>query len=131
MGSATCPSGAGGGCAQTSGGGGLALLLILIIVAVSCKKPKPSPTRPNPAATGGIPLQNLDRQDPFQTSSVPQAVPVIADGRILPMGPPAASGFGARFDVNTGKPIPKFDPETGKQNWWDGPAEAQGKSVQL
>ena len=48
-----------------------------------------------------------------------------------PTGPPAASGSGARFDVNTGKPIPKFDPETGKQNWWDGPAEAQGKSLQL
>ena len=23
----------------------------------------------------------------------------------------------ARFDTQTGKPIPKFDPQTGKQNW--------------
>ena len=26
---------------------------------------------------------------------------------------------GPRFDSNTGQPIPKFDPATGKQNWWD------------
>ena len=25
--------------------------------------------------------------------------------------------FAPRFDVNTGQQIPKFDPETGKQNW--------------
>ena len=27
------------------------------------------------------------------------------------------AGGGAKFDPNTGQPIPKFDPETGKQNW--------------
>ena len=26
---------------------------------------------------------------------------------------------GPRFDSSTGQPIPKFDPSTGKQNWWD------------
>lgn len=26
---------------------------------------------------------------------------------------------GPRFDSSTGQPIPKFDPNTGKQNWWD------------
>ena len=26
---------------------------------------------------------------------------------------------GPRFDSSTGQPIPKFDPTTGKQNWWD------------
>ena len=26
---------------------------------------------------------------------------------------------GPRFDSSTGQPIPKFDPATGKQNWWD------------
>ena len=26
---------------------------------------------------------------------------------------------GPRFDSSTGQPIPKFDPKTGKQNWWD------------
>ena len=25
--------------------------------------------------------------------------------------------FAPRFDVNTGQPIPKFDPDTGKRNW--------------
>ena len=31
----------------------------------------------------------------------------------------AATGdaWGTRFDPNTGRPIPKFDPMTGKQNW--------------
>ena len=26
---------------------------------------------------------------------------------------------GPRFDSSTGQPIPKFDTQTGKQNWWD------------
>ena len=28
---------------------------------------------------------------------------------------------GNRFDPKTGQPIPKFDPATGKQNWFEGP----------
>jgi hypothetical protein len=31
---------------------------------------------------------------------------------------------GPRFDSSTGQPIPKFDPATGKQNWWDEEGEA-------
>ena len=30
---------------------------------------------------------------------------------------PTGGAWGARFDPNTGQPIPKFDPMTGKQNW--------------
>ena len=33
---------------------------------------------------------------------------------------PTGGAWGARFDPNTGQPIPKFDPMTGKQNWDDG-----------
>ena len=29
--------------------------------------------------------------------------------------------FGAKFDPVTSQPIPKFDPQTGKQNWFDVP----------
>ena len=32
----------------------------------------------------------------------------------------AGGAWGLRFDPNTGQPIPKFDPTTGKQNWGDG-----------
>ena len=32
---------------------------------------------------------------------------------------------GPRFDCNTGQPIPKFDPNTGKQNWWHEEGEQQ------
>ena len=90
------------------GGGGLLLLIIIVVAVCACKKPN----RAHPAATptaGGVPLQDLGRPGPSQTSSVP----VIADARLVPMG------GGARFDVNTGQPIPKFDPNTGRQNWWD------------
>ena len=32
---------------------------------------------------------------------------------------------GPRFDSSTGQPIPKFDPSTGKQNWWHEEGEQQ------
>ena len=32
------------------------------------------------------------------------------------------TGTGARFDPTTGQPIPKFNPTTGQQNWYDMPA---------
>ena len=32
-------------------------------------------------------------------------------------GQPIAQPSGPKFDPNTGQPIPKFDGETGKQNW--------------
>lgn len=39
----------------------------------------------------------------------------------VPMGVPVASAgqppMRGRFDVNTGKENPKFDPNTGVQNW--------------
>jgi hypothetical protein len=30
---------------------------------------------------------------------------------------PAAAGWGQKFDTESGQPIPKFDPQTGAQNW--------------
>ena len=39
----------------------------------------------------------------------------------VPVGYPTTSNmnlaFAPKFDANTGQAIPKFDPETGKQNW--------------
>ena len=37
----------------------------------------------------------------------------------LPAGTMSGKPTGPRFDSSTGQPIPKFDPNTGKQNWWD------------
>ena len=36
---------------------------------------------------------------------------------------------GSKFDPNTGAPIPKFDPQTGKQNWFDDSPAALGIAV--
>ncbi len=59
---------------------------------------------------------------PVQTVA-PQARPVAPAGAKFDPNtgkPIAPAGGGARFDPNTGAPIPKFDPMTGKQNWFDG-----------
>ena len=65
-----------------------------------------------------------------QTVSIPvaEAVEVKAEPKAeTPPGakfdpetgkPIAPEEKGAKFDPETGKPIPKFDAETGKQNWW-------------
>ena len=43
--------------------------------------------------------------------------------------PVGQASFGNKFDPNTGKPIPKFDPWTGKQNWNEQGEEAYGTEL--
>ena len=52
----------------------------------------------------------------FSTPGVPQSLDLGFGGANNPGGVPNA-GKGAKFDPNTGQPIPKFDPTTGAQNW--------------
>ena len=64
----------------------------------------------------------MGSSDPF-AHTVPQAVGVAVPSSAPRFDPNTGqpiqqpAGGGARFDPNTGQPIPKFDPETGKQNW--------------
>ena len=66
------------------------------------KKASPLPSRPV--------QQNQIEMGSASLQPVAQAM-----GTPVPAEP--QSQFGAKFDANTGQPIPKFDPETGKQNW--------------
>ena len=67
-----------------------------------------------------------DKAKPGSSKTSP-ADPIAPVAPVPPsMGmPPAAvpqaqppMGGGARFDTKTGAQLPKFDPQTGKQNWW-------------
>ena len=70
---------------------------------------------PMPVAQTAVPVQ------PFMASAVP--VPVGQPTNFDPMTgqpiatPVAAAPWGSKFDPMTGQPLPKFDPQTGQQNW--------------
>lgn len=103
-------------------GVGVALILLIVIIVLQCRKKKPPSTTP-PTTTPVPP--------PQATVPVPMAQPVFAvqQGVAMqpnqPQSPPKfdpetgnpIQGGGAKFDPLTGKPIPKFDPMTGEQNW--------------
>ena len=60
--------------------------------------------------------------EPVHETVAPMAAPVMTVGTAVAVAPshqPVQEmvPFGARFHPSTGQPIPKFDPETGKQNW--------------
>ena len=78
-------------------------------------------------------VQSQVVQPQIMATSPPQAPPQIRGSRFdpetgapLPKFDPATGKQnwfddvpqGNRFDPNTGKELPKFDPNTGKQNWW-------------
>ena len=73
-------------------------IVVAIIVAVVVLKKKQAPPSTGTAVAQGISMPDVG-------VSVSSTVP----NRLGPRG--------AKFDPNTGQPIPKFDPETGKQNW--------------
>ena len=66
----------------------------------------PTPTAQT-ASPPGAPFQPFQSQVPV---AQPQFVPV-------PVAQAAVPVAGNRFDPDTGKELPKFDPATGKQNW--------------
>ena len=100
-----------------AGGGGLILIIVITIVVCTLHVRR---RHGQEETAGGVPLQDLGRPRPSQTSPIP-----VAQARVVPMGGLPVAG--ERFDVTTGQPIPKFDPNTGRQNWWDA---GEGPGVQ-
>ena len=80
--------------------------------------------RMDPQATGGeIPLTIMTTSRTFQIlhEDSPSSARIGASGVGQPVVgtavAPSGGAWGARFDPNTGQPIPMFDPMTGEQNW--------------
>ena len=86
------------------GGGAVVFLLALALIIICMRKGKKATHLPSQPVQ-----QNQIEMGSASSSSEPVA---HAMGMPVPQ-----SQFGAKFDVNTGQPIPKFDPATGKQNW--------------
>ena len=57
------------------------------------------------------------------------AQPTMAQPMMTPQ--PTMMPTGPRFDASTGQPIPKFDPKTGKQNWWDEEGSVQQQPMMV
>jgi hypothetical protein len=90
-------------------GGVVGAIVIAAIVYFSCKKRKnPSAKRPDAGTPQGMP-------------TAPQVQIPVAEMVGIAMAEPVTKTTteGAKFDPNTGQPIPKFDPSTGEQNWSD------------
>lgn len=85
------------------------LVLIAIIVAVSCycyKNNAHAAAPPRPESQGlQMPGQPIAGQPTWP-----------AQAYVQPIAQPQLP-FGTKFNTETGETIPKFDPETGKQNW--------------
>ena len=84
-----------------AGGGVFVLLVVLAGVAFACRKRK-TPSQPVTAPVATVDLQQVQATIPSQNSHTEQ---------------PSAIPSGPRFDPYTGVAIPKFDPQTGRQNW--------------
>ena len=71
--------------------------------------PQVQPEQVHPQMQPVAPVTGLPVNAPSFAAAQPQMPPQVTQQ------PPQ----GARFDPQTGKPIPKFDPMTGVQNWFD------------
>ena len=125
-------------------GGGGALFLVSLLTCAVCavrqlqKKGKAPSVPPAPKQSAGLPGQASNAMQGqaanLQMAQVAQPVPdppqpVIAVAEPVVAEPVTALGVSLwmpkvdpyvdapRFDGETGQPIPKFDPQTGKQNW--------------
>ena len=73
-------------------------------------------------AAGRKRYSGIFRPDPPKSTDPPTAADVALAVAAPPVATPeieieTGEAPKARFDTQTGKPIPKFDPQTGKQNW--------------
>ena len=94
--------------AAAGAGGAVLILLIIVIICLSMKKRAPSPPPP--------PVQPMVPQQQQVVVPVQEAVLVQGAPQFDPQtGQPLQRA--QKFDPNTGQPLPKFDPDTGKQNW--------------
>lgn len=95
--------GGGAGIIAAIGGAVATVLLIGTVAFIIIRRKRKAKGRAPVSTTLGVP-----------TASQAQTA-VVVEGAM-----PAKSqciAWGAKFDVLTGRPIPKFDPQTGKQNW--------------
>ena len=122
------PSGSTVIIAVGAGAGGVVVLLLVLLAIVLSRKAKPAV--PPPAQPNMMPQpQSQIEMGAVGASSSSGAMNAAVIGVAQPAAVASTSGastsgssssnlaFAPRFDVNTGRPIPKFDPETGKQNW--------------
>ena len=88
------------------------VVLIAIIIFVICKCSKRRTAQPHANVPGGS-IQMLPQVQPQQVQPQmhPQDIPIVQ------VPAPVMGNPKGRFDVYTGKENPKFDPETGVQNW--------------
>ena len=116
-------------------GGGVALLVALVaIVVCRMRSASKTPAKALPTNSDRTPVQqavpmghavSMAAMDtPLDVVAQPpdviaQGVMVQVPPKVAPRTPPKARGN--QFDPMTGKPLPKFDPYTGVQNWFDDP----------
>ena len=127
----------GGWCADGAGAGGAVVLLLVVVAVIYMTRKAGNWARiMDPQAPGGeVTLRSLTTSiiaegsmttsrtfrgltdSPSSAHIGPSGVGQAVVGTAVA---PTGGALGARFDPNTGQPIPKFDPTTGKQNWDDG-----------
>ena len=96
--------------AVVAGVGGLVVIFVAIITIWCCMKKKKKKSN---ATAPAAPPQGV----PAAVAAVPQQAPPVAMGMPVEAERQPAQG-GNRYDAMTGAELPKFDPQTGKQNWW-------------
>ena len=90
------------------------VLLVICIVVVACVFMKKSQ---GPSAGAQMQPVTVVGQ-PTVAAGQPVTASVATSQIEMNVQPAlAATPAGSKFDPNTGAPIPKFDPYTGKQNW--------------
>ena len=87
---------------------------LVLLVAWSCMKAN---SKLKPTSPAGDTTATASAAVAMASATVEMGVPM---GNAVPVG-------GTRFDPETGAELPKFDPDTGKQNWWD---EAESSTPQ-
>ena len=99
----------------------MAVLFVILKARMAGKR-----ARMDPQAPGGELLLSSNTSRTFRgLTDSPSSAHIGPSGVGQPVvgtavDPKGTGGaWGARFDPNTGQPIPKFDPMTGKQNWED------------
>ena len=102
---------------------GVVVVLIIGLIAGICmlhKKKAGKRARMDPQAPDGGVTMTTSRTFRGLTDS-PSSAHIGPSGVGQPVVgtavAPTGGAWGNRFDTNTGQPIPKFDPTTGKQNW--------------
>ena len=110
------PSGSTVIIAVGAGAGGVVVLLLVLVVIVLSRKA--TPVVPNTMAQPQSQIEMGAVGGNAAVIGVAQPAAVASTSGASTSGSSSSNlAFAPRFDVNTGQPIPKFDPETGKQNW--------------